>query len=262
MHTVELRIRIQNPNRYRNQDQNTQSEGLSFCQLVAIYSNRLSKEKASRWMLVSDACNDAAHEVIGKPKPVQPYSTILYHTMAYHTIRDQAKKVANWVAPINLLLLPLLPLESVSKAGAQLSRSELKSVKLRPDGGLEDWRTDGLTDGLLCRLWHLIDANRIDLQSLHSGPADGKKNHSSLVLRTNIRFRSPSRSRSGPGKLVSVPKRGEARKGDMVEYRYQIANRGFQLPQVDKWLLNANARRAATKKKKKNRMCSSKNVKL
>jgi len=33
----------------------------------------------------------------------------------------------------------------------------------------------------LCRLWHLIDANRIDLQSLHSGPADGKKNHSSLV---------------------------------------------------------------------------------
>nr|DAA02675.1 TPA_inf: HDC07564 [Drosophila melanogaster] len=26
----------------------------------------------------------------------------------------------------------------VSKAGAQLSRSELKSVKLRPDGGLED----------------------------------------------------------------------------------------------------------------------------
>lgn len=128
------------------------------------------------------------------------------------------------MAPINLLLLPLLPLESVSKAGAQLSRSELKSVKLRPDGGLEDWRTeglkdqrtDGLTDGLLCRLWHLIDANRIDLQSLHSGPADGKKNHSSLVLRTNIRFRSPSRSRSGPGKLVSVPKRGEARKGEWV----------------------------------------------
>jgi len=84
MHTVELRIRIQNPNRYRNQDQNTQSGGLSFCQLVAIYSNRLSEEKASRWMLVSDACNDAAHEVIGKPKLVQPYYTIPWHTIPYY----------------------------------------------------------------------------------------------------------------------------------------------------------------------------------
>lgn len=41
--------------------------GLSFCRHVAIYSNRLSEKKARRWM-AGDACNDAAHEVIGKPK--------------------------------------------------------------------------------------------------------------------------------------------------------------------------------------------------
>lgn len=51
---------------------------------------------------------------------------------------------------------------------------------------------DCLTDGLLCRLWHLIDANRIDLQSLHSASADGKKNHSSLVLGTYVSGFPPS----------------------------------------------------------------------
>lgn len=71
--------------------------------------------KEGRWL--SDACNDAAHEVNGKPKPESS---------------GQAKKVANWVAPINLVLQ-----KCVKSVLAQLSRSELKNwvelaVKLLP----------------------------------------------------------------------------------------------------------------------------------
>jgi len=68
--------------------------GLSFCQHVAIYSNRLSYEKKGRRWMAGDACNDAAHEVIGKPKPGNP-ATEPKHTIPHQAMPGQAKKVAN-----------------------------------------------------------------------------------------------------------------------------------------------------------------------
>jgi len=44
--------------------------------------------------MAGDACNDAAHEVIGKPKPGNP-ATEPKHTIPHQAMPGQAKKVAN-----------------------------------------------------------------------------------------------------------------------------------------------------------------------